>query len=263
MQCAMLQLLSKIIIRERPHVAEVIIGGDWNASLESRLGYSANPYSQTTSADSRLSDWMEINNLNLVSPKSWTWESSRNISGAQPQRACLDFFVTKENSYECTVHLSPDPAHDHRMVCIGKPHSLISPLPELPSMVKKGRLRLSAWNGARPGGRQLKEEWKESLSEALQKFDIADKAERTRVALEKALQVAEKVFGVSRPRQASHIPFHSSEAKKLLSRRRDARAAIVDLRSRLLDQSKTAATMSKALRKHGIVNGFQTDSHTQ
>jgi hypothetical protein len=139
-------------------------------SFARHSGYSVNPYCQTTSADSKLSEWMEVNNLNLVSPKSWTWESSHNISGAETQRAYLDFFVTNENSYECTVHLSLDPAHYHMMVCIGIPHFLISPFPELPSTAKKGRLQLSDWNGARPGGQQLKEEWKESFSEALQKL---------------------------------------------------------------------------------------------
>jgi len=82
---------------------------------------------------------------------------------------------------------------------------------------------MSTWRVTEPGKRSLKEEWQTSLSEKLNELDVIDKTERMQKALEIALQTAETILGVSKPRQVSHIPFHSSEAKRLLSRRRDAR----------------------------------------
>jgi hypothetical protein len=127
----MLHLLSQIISRERSHVEEIFIGGDWNASLEARIGYSTDLQSDTQLADIRLRRWFETNQLNLVKTPSWTWESNKHVIGPI-QRASLDFFLTKNKSFQCIVHSSPDPAHDHRLVCLGIPHDLISPLPELP-----------------------------------------------------------------------------------------------------------------------------------
>ena len=88
-----------------------------------------------------------------------------------------------------------------------------------------------------------------SNDEILQGLDIRDKTERMEKALELALGTAEKILGVSKPRQASHIPFHSSAAKRLLSLRRDARAAITDLRSKTTASTESASKMSKAMRK--------------
>jgi hypothetical protein len=247
-QKAMLHLLSQIIKRERPHVDEILIGGDWNASLETRMGYSTDLQSDTQLADIRLKKWIEVNQLNLINTPSWTWESNKH--NVDPiQRASLDFFVTKSSSFQCLVHASPDPAHDHRLVCVGIPYSLISPLPELPRITARGRLNMSTWRVTEPGKRSLKEEWQTSLSEKLNELDVIDKTERMQKALEIALQTAETILGVSKPRQVSHIPFHSSEAKRLLSRRRDARAAITDLRSRIMNTTHSSMKMSKALRK--------------
>ena len=108
---------------------------------------------------------------------------------------------------------------------------------------------MSKWLDNKPGSRSLKEEWKVSLSDALKGLDIMDKTEQMHKALELALETAEKILGVSKPRQGSHIPFHSSEAKRLLSLRRDARAAITDLRSRIMNTTDSAQKMSKAMRK--------------
>jgi len=247
-QKAMLHLLSKIIDRERPHVEEILIGGDWNASLEGRTGYSTDLQSDTRLADIRLQKWLEMNQLNLVNTPTWTWEGINRASD-QIQRASLDFFVTKSHDLQCFVCPSPDPAHDHRLVCIGIPNSLISPLPELPRSSTRGRLNMSKWLSTKPGSRSPKEEWKTSLSEALKGLTTTDKTERIQKALELALESAEQILGLSKPRQMSHIPFHSSEAKRLLSLRRDARAAITDIRSRLMATADSTMKMSKAMRK--------------
>jgi hypothetical protein len=148
-QEAMLQLLSRILEREKPHVHEILLGGDWNASLEPRIGYASDDQSAARLADARLCDWILRNQLNPVHTPGWTWEGNRG-SIYPIQRSCLDFFVTKHDIYECRVHSSPDPSHDHRLVCIGIPLSLISPLPELQSTPKKGRLRMSKWHESKP-----------------------------------------------------------------------------------------------------------------
>ena len=108
---------------------------------------------------------------------------------------------------------------------------------------------MAKWNETKPGGQSLKEEWKATLSTALQDLNVTDKTEKVQKALEIALGIAENILGVSKPKRASHIPFHSSEAKRLLSLRRDARAAIVDLRTRIMSCSTSSMNMSRALRK--------------
>ena len=77
---------------------EILLGGDWNASLENRIGYTTDLQGITRLADARLREWIENNQLIVVNTQSWTWECNKHTTGPI-QQASLDFFVTKSSSY--------------------------------------------------------------------------------------------------------------------------------------------------------------------
>jgi len=254
LQDALLTLVSRILARESAHVDEIFIGGDWNASPIPRSGYADSSSSTTASADRRLQAWVRQHNLKLPTNMEWTWErKGTNLSNLK--RATLDFFLSKANDYQCTTRLSPDPGHDHRLVCIATPISLISPLPDPPPLHRKGRLKMDKWKTSNPRGRDLKSLWQEKVTEALTDLDEPDVCLKLKKALDISLRIAKDTLGVSKPRAISHIPFHSSATKQLLSARRDVQAAMVDIRSRILTKSTGNSNtqprnrLSRAMRK--------------
>ena len=254
-QEALLSLLTQVLRKESHYVDEVIIGGDWNASPFPRMGYSEQSASTTTSADSRLMEWIQLHQLNLCDNPTWTWEGQDSDLNHN-KRAVLDFFLSMKGPYSCSTHLSPDPAHDHRAVCIGIPLSLLSPLSNAQPAHRPSRLKISQWKACVPGGKECRLEWQEEVTKQLACLEAEDKLSKLNAALCITLEVAKDILGVSKPRQTSHIPFHSTESKRIFSLRREIRAAVVDIRTRTRPETFIINKMSKAMRKvwdRGIV----------
>ena len=70
-QTAVLELIQRVVERWGPESQHVIIGGDWNASLKERIGYSSG--SATETADARLGAWARGTGLVYAAPESFTW----------------------------------------------------------------------------------------------------------------------------------------------------------------------------------------------
>ena len=73
-QAALLSLISSVAQRWSSQSQHVILGGDWNASLRPRVGYSG--LAPTARADARLQAWSVSTSLTCVAPGEATWASA-------------------------------------------------------------------------------------------------------------------------------------------------------------------------------------------
>ena len=134
-QTAVLSLIKSVITRWGPVSQHVVIGGDWNASLAPREGYSVETV--TGGADARLAQWLRELGLHYAAPRHPTWTDGR-------RQAVLDAFVVREAGSvdQPSVVASHDPRHDHRVVIAALLDDRVGPMPELEALRKPVRLKL-------------------------------------------------------------------------------------------------------------------------
>ena len=145
---------------------DVIIGGDWNASLKDRIGYSGSSGSATAAADARLGSWARETGLVYADPGSFTW-------GAGIRQAVLDalaggvrrFLIKDANSVDQpAVFESEDPRHDHRGVRAALVDDRIGPMQELESPRRPVCIRVDGLKLAsktRRQGKNIRSVWQQ------------------------------------------------------------------------------------------------------
>lgn len=235
-QKALLEIFRLIVIEWGPKVDYILGGGDFNASLSPRDGYSLT--TATKQADRALQLWFEQlksapiaqgpsesrNTTTLVrfweahEPNEPTWNSTSN-----KQHSVLDrFFTLGIGQASCGTSGSPHVVHDHSVIRLTINSSIISPLPPHEDMIKPARLKLENWE-------KKKQEWTRTLQEELLALPEGRPLDRLEIALKEARAVAEDIVGMSNPKKASLIPFHSHSFKKLTKLMRTVKAARTDL----------------------------------
>ena len=222
-QQALLDLIGVLVAEWGPKVQHIVCGGDWNASLSPRLGYSAD--SITSAADKRLSSWLKLNSISMmktVEPTDPTW-----CSHAHDQSAVLDRFVVRlPNTPTCMVLPAQHVVHDHSIICMSLDDSIISPLPPKWNIIKPKRLKMEHWSERRV-------KWSDLVSQRISKIpSSADPLSRADTAQTIALNTAKEVLGMAGGNRTSLIPFHSSGFRKLVSILRIVKSARTDLMKR-------------------------------
>ena len=215
-QAALLALVRSVVDRWLPHTDHVILGGDWNASPRSRIGYSGAP--STVLADERLLRWSIEAGLRCSAPEDPTWSSYN-----EQRHAVLDcFFWTSRRGSQDTVLAamafpSPDPRHDHRGVRIDLQMTGIDAMPPTESLWRPLRLRMRGWARKRI-------DWQQEVQTALTvPVDMPDELPIDPFAhLERckrvALHCARRVLGESGGKMRRLIPHHSDAARHLMGR---------------------------------------------
>ena len=238
-QKALLELFRLIIVEWGPKVDYIVGGGDFNASLSPRHGYSLT--TATKQADKALHRWFELlKSAPIVSESSeykqaatrarcWevhepnkpTWNSTTD-----EKRSVLDrFFTLGIGQPSCTISESPHVVHDHSVVRLTIDTSIISPLPPHEDMIKPARLKMESWE-------KKKQEWASKVTQELLALGEGGPVDRLEIALRQARAAAEEIVGMSSPKKASLIPFHSYAFKKLTKVMRTVKAARTDLMKR-------------------------------
>ena len=179
-QAALLKLMSSVVERWGGQADHVIIGGDWNASLRPRIGYSG--HALITRADARLRAWCEAENFACEAPVEPTW-SSVNDS----RRAVLDCFFWKSKSGQPSISnaetfLTTDPTLDHCGVKVLLREPEIGEMPQLEALWRPERLRLDSW-------RDKRQEWQDAVERELA-VPAAELESDPFLALERAKDVA-------------------------------------------------------------------------
>ena len=236
-QQALLDLISILVAEWGPKVQHIVCGGDWNASISPRTGYSTD--SLTSTADKRLSTWLKSNSMNTlktVEPINPTW-----CSHSHEQSAVLDrFLVRLPNTPTCMVLPAQHVVHDHSIICMSLDEGIISPLPPKWNIMKPKRLKMEHWSERRG-------KWADLVSQRISKIpSSADLLIHADTAQTIALNTAKEVLGMSGGNRASLIPFHSSGFRKLVSALRIVKSARTDLMKRL--DSPGARPPSKSMR---------------
>lgn len=222
-QKALLDLIKMLVAEWGPKVQHIVCGGDWNASISPRLGYTAD--SLTNTADMRLSTWLKsnpMNTLNMVESPDPTW-----CSQSQDQSAVLDYFLVRlPNTPTCVVLPAQHVVHDHSIISISLDDSIISPLPPKWNIMKPKRLKMNHWAERRG-------KWADLVGQRISKLpSTADPLSRADAAQTIALNTAKEVLGMSGGNRASLIPFHSSGFRKLVAALRIVKSARTDLMKR-------------------------------
>ena len=224
-QQALLDLITHVIQEWSHKVQHIICGGDFNASLSQRVGYSA--ASLTTSADARLSAWLSTNaaplNLQPREPNEPTW-----LSPSEDHQAVLDrFLVSTSGASACLVSAQNHVVHDHKVISITVGQEIVTLLPPKCHMIRPKRLKMNNWL-------QRRDQWATMVSSNIRQHAIMnhDPLSKASAAQEIALKAAEQVLGMSGGKKVSLIPFHSSGYKKLVAKLRIVKAARTDLLKR-------------------------------
>ena len=131
-QSALLSFIREVIGRWQDLSDHIVVGGDFNASIQPRFGYSER--SITAQADELLQAWVLQTNLTFASTTSATW-----FSGDDSHRAVLDGFFSRRklggvSADNPVVSASPDPRHDHRLVLVTLGADQIEAMPPLESL---------------------------------------------------------------------------------------------------------------------------------
>ena len=222
-QQALLDLINILVAEWGPKVQHIVCGGDWNASISPRFGYTAD--SVTSNSDRRLCAWLKsspINTLKTIEPTDPTW-----CSHSHDQSAVLDrFLVRLPNTPTCMVLPAQHVVHDHSIICMSLDDSIISPLPPKWNIMKPKRLKMEHWSERRG-------KWSDLVSQRISKIPgSTDLLSRADTAQTIALSTAKEVLGMSGGNRASLIPFHSSGFRKLVSTLRIVKSARTDLMKR-------------------------------
>jgi len=156
-QAAVLRLVRSVIDRWGETVQHVIVGGDWNASMHARIGYTAG--SVTAAADGSLLEWARETGLINRAPDECTWTDGT-------RRATLDsFFVRDQSSLRNLCCFSADPRHDHCVVQGIILDDRVGPMPELESLRRPTRLKLEGLKDER-----VRQEYDRSLETAISRI---------------------------------------------------------------------------------------------
>ena len=209
-QAAMLELIRQVVARWAPQSNHVLIGGDWNATLRTRVGYVAG--SKTEAADARLVAWTQAVGWNYVAPSEHTWEDT---SGRK--RATLDAFLATDagSLSEATCVETVDPRHDHRGVRVILRDEGVGPMPELESLCKPVRLKLTGLRDA-----EIRERFRKRADEEV--LLVAQEAQNGCCAFERlarlqaaVLKAAKTTLGTSGGRIRPLVPKQSVAFRKL------------------------------------------------
>ena len=239
-QAALLSLISKVAERWGGQSEHVIIGGDWNASLGPRVGYSG--HARVARADARLQAWSDSASFTCEAPAEHTWNSADDS-----RRAVLDCFFWKSKSGQPSIShaeafLAADPTLDHCGVKVLLLDPNIREMPPLEALWRPERLRLDAW-------RDKREEWQRAVERDLSSQELIGSKDRF-AALDRAkcvaLLCARAILGVTGGKLRSVIPHHSSEWKQLQARLRLLKVVRRELYAR---QGQAARAPSRAMRK--------------
>ena len=235
-QQALLDLTGSMLQFWTPKVHHVIWGGDFNASLCARNGYTMGLPGHPTppeQADKRLAAWLHAHNhvqLKCNPPAEPTW-----LSNDGSRAAVLDFFLCRGlDPMLCTGEDSPDIRHDHRLIRGYLPEAVISPLPPKWDLIRPKRLRMTEWKLKR-------EEWAATTTQSIQSLPPDQDPLNTLRRVEAvALDVAGTVLGMSGGKRNTLIPFHSDKFRKLTAILRIVKSARKDIARRC------TATVSEA-----------------
>ena len=211
-QAAMLSLITKVIKRWEPQSDYVLVGGDFNATLRPRIGYSGIDCIRV--ADSSLLRWCSEGGFTCAAPEQHTWSSFN-----ESRLAALDSFFWKSNRegesvFGATAFDSTDPRLDHRGVRVYLQIEGVGPMPPLEALYRPRRLRMANWQSK-------KQEWQQRVTSTLELegsgherdlFEQLDHIKRM------ALDQARSLLGTTGGRIRSLIPHHSEQFKKLTAR---------------------------------------------
>jgi hypothetical protein len=251
-QKALLEIFRLLVVEWGPKVDYILGGGDFNASLSQRSGYSQT--TATKQADRSLQLWFELlksapivpepTGLRHTETRARLWEVHEpNVptwnSVSNKQRSVLDRFLTLGiGQATCKTRGSPHVVHDHSVIWLTINSSIISTLPPHEDMIKPARLKMENWE-------KKKQEWTRTLQENILALPESRPLDRLETALKQARSAAEDIVGMSDPKKASLIPFHSSAFKKLTKLMRTVKAARTDLIKR---QKLGPTTPSKSMK---------------
>ena len=217
----MLDLLRVVLETWAPRCDLIYVGGDFNATLVPRHGYSDSTV--TGRSNTLLQEFLSSSPLvKPLHPKEHTWR------GCLGQEATLDMWLVS-STQSSELHVIPlcHPSHDHRIIHTGLPLSVVSPLSDTSLLATRPRLKMTAW-------RKKKGEWAERTTEALATRMSIDAAptDQADVVLQCALSVAKVVMGCSKPRKESHILQRSSAVLRLIALISTLKVAVSDIEKR-------------------------------
>ena len=240
-QDALLALTGSVIQRWSDQSDHIIIGGDWNASLQQRVGYSG--LAHINRADARLRSWSMQAGLTCEAPADYTWASAN-----ESRRSVLDCFFWKSRSGKpsiCSVEAfqSSDPTLDHAGVRARLNEEGIGEMPSLEALRRPVRIKLDKWS-------EKREQWQRAverdLTMAAPGAAAQDVLQALDMAKQAALSCARRILGVTGGKIRSAIPNHSGEYIRLQTRLRLLRVVRRELYTR---QQQGATAPSKAMRR--------------
>ena len=158
-QKALLEIFRLLVVEWGPKVDYILGGGDFNASLSQRSGYSQT--TATKQADRSLQLWFELlksapivpepTGLRHTETRARLWEVHEpNVptwnSVSNKQRSVLDRFLTLGiGQATCKTRGSPHVVHDHSVIWLTINSSIISTLPPHEDLIKPARLKMENW----------------------------------------------------------------------------------------------------------------------
>ena len=236
-QDALLELVTKVLTRWGRDADATVIGGDWNASLRPRHGYSG--LSHIRAADERLAEWSDGSGLTCAAPREATW-----MSRDESRQAVLDCFFWRSKTGEpCLADPvaleAADPRLDHRVVQAPLTVEGINGMLPLEALMKPVQLRMRNW-------RTEADKWRRAVSAKVGNVEGEDCFERLERLKAVAYSQAKDILGVTGGRMRSFIPFHSSHFIRLQARLRLLKAAQRDIYTRKV---QVTAGPSRAMRR--------------
>ena len=211
-QAAMLALVLQVTHRWEAQSDYILVGGDFNASLRPRVGYSG--LDSIRVADASLLKWCSENGFTCAAPEHHTWTSFN-----ESRQAVLDSFFWKskhegESVFGATAFDSTDPRLDHRGVRVYLQIAGVGTMLPLETLFRPKRLKMTEWPSKR-------HEWQRRVTLALEHegsengrdmFAHLDNVKRI------ALDQARSLLGTTGGKMRSLIPHHSAQFKKLCAR---------------------------------------------
>ena len=211
--------LPEVLKSFNPRPDFVVLGGDWNASLDRHVGTANRAMAE---ADEGFRKMVETSHLRRVTGAHPTFH---HMSLAAYQ-STLDYIFVGPTAaplqYTYCIHPSPDPRHDHMVVraqILGLP---ASPLPTLQQLVKPIRLRME----------RLPEHQEQLVEQVRAKLDMLpenDATVRLVNAISAAVAVAKELLGTTGGAIRIPGPRLSTEMLRLRDEHRVLTTAIRDL----------------------------------
>ena len=208
-QSMLLEIVGRVLGRWTATSDHIILGGDWNASIIPRVGYSENTYIRQ--ADERMRIWSSAAALTCAAPPDPTWSSYN-----ETRRAVLDCFFHSAAAVftEVVAFYNIDPRHDHAGVRAAIRIAGIEAMPPLEALRRPVRLNMKRWGDKRA-------QWKDAVTHALASAipaHIEDPFQRLEHTKEVCMALARSILGTTGGKLRSPIPHHSSEYIQLTAR---------------------------------------------